>query len=177
MERKNKSWIMIVLLMGIHMSSIAQIKFGFGDACHNYNSIIVAQSIVESLGKNTLSQIIRENKHYSFVIDVSADGHVNAIHEYQYADRAPLKLIACLKKKLFAICFERYNMNKKKTEVYLKNEIQQKNGMSFNIVFPGTLMMNYELNKGLYKIRGITKYQYLINLIEKNKSEVFNLEQ
>jgi len=172
----NRLYLLIVFFLFVMPSSLyAQINVSLDRDCMKYNSSILSQSFIESVGEDTVTMLLDNDIRILIFIDVDSLGCVLKFRKMSSNKKISEDLINKVIKNLvetnkhFFICFEKLQ-GMKNCEAITKDLFDtNKKSIFINVAFPGELMSSYNYEMQIEKKQGLnlSKYEYLQRRIKK----------
>lgn len=189
---KMKKGLFLFIFFGLLINwSSAQSDISVSNSCITKNSILLAQELIRTLGKDKVSEIVEKDIRLLLFFDVDSIGNVtlakslindhgsNETQDSSRYDIEGLKLdleqYLKIDKGYFTICYERFpdKSDSASIEIISKDLFKDNKPILLNVGFPGELLMYYKLDneKLMQDGKGVTKYEYLEKKIN-NTSEL-----
>lgn len=172
----------IILLITVNFT-YSQINVKIEQDCMDNNSAIMAQTLINLLGEDTISKYLDNNTIILFGMYVDSLGSVKKIEKLYTKKEVPLYLNYIAEKYLinkrvrFYICYERLpDTGYEKSYRLIMNELKGENEHLINVSFPGNYMVLFEIDRrnAEKKHQILTKLDYLkakIKIYHPNKGE------
>lgn len=177
----NKIILALVLSLVIYISQ-AQTNISVNSCCLRNNTATLTQAFIDLKGKKFVSSLLENNVNITILCSVDSLGTVKDFRKIRSNKELPKEfgqeVLSYLKINhiSFHICYEKPSgLSTEESLVLIKRDLFTEDNLThiINIGFPGDLMSLYVYERDKAKGEGLclSKYDYLISMIDKYKSQ------
>lgn len=172
--------IFSLILFFVSISSHSQIKLSLEENCSDINAAIFSKYLINMKGKEFVFDLLEHDFRIQVFAEIDSLGYISRIKKIRSNKELVGKFEEDLKLNLktdsirFFICFVKSpGLSDEESLALIKRDLftEYKSTHMINIGFPGNLMMMYRYEKNKAKKEGscLSKYEYLISMIDKYK--------
>lgn len=174
--------ILVLVLSCVSCILQAQINISVDRYCLRENTATLSQALIDLKGKEFVSNLLDDNINLSIFCVVDSSGIITNLKKMwsnkEFPKELEQEIISYLKINLisFYICYEKPpSFSKDESLKLIKRDLFTKDKPThiINIGFPGDLMSLYAYERDKAKEEGkcLSKYEYLITIINEYKSQ------
>lgn len=174
--------IFLLMLWGVSILSHSQIKLNLDGNCSDINAIIFSKYLINMKGKEFVLDLLERDFRIQVFADIDSLGYISSIKKVRSNKKLTEKFEEDLKLNLktdslrFFICFVKSpGLSNEESLALIKQDLFTRDNPThiINIGFPGNLMIMYRYERDKAKKEGLclSKYDYLLSMIDKYKQQ------